>query len=286
MNRYCAWVLDYTQRNPLKAVAIAFVKGLVIAALLLGCSSSAKAQDIYIQNVDLEFGTFDVGVTDLGNDLTVSSFTLWISEPDWDATEVVLNDEEVLPFLDTHLYDIDWEITPGEWYTLQLPLSWRNWLDHGIFSDQDNVAVIGVWGMNDYIPWIYGQDSDWPTTDGNANNYVFVQAEPTQNVVTEVVEIAQATIYIYVDSTTGVEVAEVGIPQIAAASNGTLYVQALGDYETFELTIYGLSGQILWNTTDPWESYSHNNAAGIYTYVLNMTIGGQTYTQTNSIYFN
>ena len=58
MNRYCAWVLDYTQRNPLKAVAIAFVKGLVIAALLLGCSSSAKAQDIYIQNIDLEFRYF------------------------------------------------------------------------------------------------------------------------------------------------------------------------------------------------------------------------------------
>lgn len=281
MNRYCAWVLDYTQRNPLKAVAIAFVKGLVIAALLLGCSSSCSAQDIYIQNVDLEFGTFDVGVTDLGNDLTVSSFTLWISEPDWDSTEVVLNDEEILPFLDTHLYDIDWEITPGEWYTLQLPLSWRNWLDHGIFSGQNNVAVIGVWGMNDYIPWIYGQDSDWPTTDGNANNYTFVQAVPTQNVV----ELPSETVYVYVDSTSGIEVATVTVPTVVNTSED-LTLSFSGQMESFSFVIYNTAGAVVWTTSNPNDFYSHDEPTGIYVYSLQVVIGGETYTEFDSIYFN
>ena len=243
MNRYYVWVLDYTQRNPLKAVAIAFAKGLVIAALLLGCSSSAKAQDIYIEDIDLMFSTFTVGVTDLGNDLNVSSFTLWISEPDWDSTEVVLNDEEILPFLDTHLYDIEFEIEPGEEYTFALPMSWVNWLRHGIFSGQNNQAVIGVWGMNDYIPWIYGENSDWPyDTDGTANNYQFVEAIVTENLV----EVPSETVYVYVDSTSGIEVATVTVPTVVNTSEDLTFLSQVRWnrlallYTILQVRLYGL----------------------------------------------
>ena len=284
MNRYCAWVLDYTQRNPLKAVAIAFAKGLVIAALLLGCSSSASAQDVSISNINLEAGTFDLGVSVTDTVSTVTSVTLWISEPDWDLTTVTLNDEEVLPFLDTHTIS-NFELGQGATLTLPLPLSWLNWLDHGIFSAQDNVAVIGVWTMNDFIPWIYGADSDYPETNDEFNDsFDLVQAVPTQNVTVEVIEIASQTTYIYVDSSTGVEVAEVIIPQIAT-TNSTLYIQGLGDIEAFELNLYSMSGQVVWTTNNPNDFYQHTSPAGVYTYSLNVSIGGQTYTNVESIYF-
>lgn len=281
MNRYCAWVLDYTQRNPLKAVAIAFAKGLVIAALLLGCSSSASAQDVSVSNIDLDAGTFDLGVSVTDTVSTVTSVTLWISEPDWDLTEVVLNDEEVLPFIDTHTIS-NFELGQGATLTLPLPLSWLNWLDHGIFSSQDNVAVIGVWTMNDYIPWIYGADSDYPeTNDEFADSYGFVQAVPTQNLV----EVPSEIVYVYVDSTSGIEVATVTVPTVINTSED-LTLSFSGQMESFSFMIYNTAGQVVWTTSNPNDFYSHNEPTGIYMYSLQVVIGGETYTEVESIYFN
>ena len=280
MKNYITWALDYTRKNPLRATAIAFVKGLIVAALLIGCSTSCKAQDVSISNIDLEAGTFDLGVALTDTASTVSSVTLWISEPEWNTTEVVLNDEEVLPFIDTHVIS-GFELGQGATLTLPLPLSWLNWLDHGIFSAQDNVAVIGVWTMNDFIPWIYGDDSDYPVEDIFDDSFDLVQAVPTQNVV----EVASEIVYVYVDNTSGIELASVTIPSIVNTPSD-LTITNTGSVDAFDFTIYNMSGQIVWNTTNPNDFYSHEGATGIYTYSLNVSIGGQTYTDVNSIYFN
>tara|TARA_Y100001938_G_scaffold139538_1_gene206535 strand:- start:667 stop:1512 length:846 start_codon:yes stop_codon:yes gene_type:complete len=281
MKTYIEWAMDYTRKNPLRAAAIAFVKGLVVAALLIGCSSSCSAQDVSVSNIDLEAGTFDLGVSVTDTVSTVTSVTLWISEPDWDITEVVLNDEEVLPFLDTHTIS-NFELGQGATLTLPLPLSWLNWLDHGIFSAQDNVAVIGVWTMNDFIPWIYGADSDYPeTNDEFADSYDFVQAVPTQNLV----EVPSETVYVYVDSTTGIDVATVTVPTVMNTSE-ELTLSFSGQMESFSFVIYNTAGAVVWTTSNPNDFYSHNQPTGVYLYSLQVVIGGETYTEFDSIYFN
>ncbi len=256
------------------------MKNLLLLGAIALSSLTLSAQDVSVSNIDLDAGTFDLGVALTDTVSTVSSITLWISEPDWDLTTVTLNDEEVLPFLDTHTIS-GFELGQGATLTLPLPLAWLNWLDHGIFSAQDNLAVIGVWTMNDFIPWIYGADSDYPVEDIFDDSYSIVQAVPTQNVV----EVASEIVYVYVDNASGIELASVTIPSIVNTPSD-LTITNTGSVDAFDFTIYNMSGQIVWNTSNPNDFYSHEGATGIYTYSLNVSIGGQTYTDVNSIYFN
>jgi len=251
------------------------MKNLFLGAVLLTTAGIASAQDtdIAIGNINLADGTF---VISCESGATITDFTLWISAPDWEDAPVILNDEEVLPFTDTHTFT---GVSVQEGLTLQLPLpiSWLNWMSHGMFSDQDNACVIGVWSINSCIPWIY-EGNDYPLTDF-ADDYSFVMCNVTENLL----EVAGTVEYIYVGETSGIEVASVQLLTVLYTGDALSFVTS-GNIESFAFSLYNSTGQLVYETTDINEEWYPSNPTGVYIYSLTSVINGEPNVSTDNLY--
>jgi len=252
----------------------------IACAIALLTYTSTNAQGLQVVSVDVDQATITMTITEGGLTSVNDNLTLWISEPDWNANPVALNDEEVAPFIDTHLFNTIF--TLGDTVDLPMPSAWVAMAKRGMFAGQGNVFVLGTWTVDNYTPFVFdGSDMPEAGTDAFGDNYVFTEYLPMYNVV----EIPAETVIVYVEETTNIQLGYVALPNVINTPNDLEFASS-GELNNFEFTLYNMSGQIVWSTNDITDFYSHSGATGIYTYTMTASLGGSTQTVSQNIYFN